>query len=231
MPADMDSFPGGTALTHLRVYDWPAQDGRCGGSPHLHTASTEAYVVLAGEGAVETLSGQGGHAEHVLGPGSLLWFTPGTVHRLVNGSGDLEILVVMQNAGLPEAGDAVLTFPPDVLADPSAYRKAVAKPARERRDLAMAGFVELRAGVQAHGPEALTDLYQAAGRLVRERVTDWQRLWQQRVSDQVERTRVHLERLAEGDPTHLGDSAVHSAPRTTEEIFGMCGRLQVWRME
>lgn len=229
MPGDMDSFPGGTALTHLRVYDWPAEDGRCGGSPHLHTASAEAYVVLAGEGSVETLSGCAGHVEHPLTSGSLLWFTPGTVHRLVNASGDLEIMVVMQNAGLPEAGDAVLTFPPDVMDDPDAYGKAVALPARKRRDLAMTGFVELRERVLEHGPEALTELYRAAGRLVRDRTPDWKDIWEQRVHAQAERTREQLERLAEGDVDHLGQSAVYGAPGTTEEIFGMCGRLQVWR--
>ncbi|MFD0804404.1 cupin domain-containing protein, partial [Streptomonospora algeriensis] len=120
-------FPGGTAVSHLHVYDWPTPDGLAGGSPHLHTASTEGYVVVRGEGALETLSGSG-YTRTPLAPGTLLWFTPGTVHRLVNGSGDLELLVVMQNAGLPEAGDAVLTYPPDVLADPDAYARVTAIP-------------------------------------------------------------------------------------------------------
>jgi hypothetical protein len=34
----------------------------------------------------------------------------------------------MSNAGLPEAGDAVFTFPPEVLADPEAYRAAATLP-------------------------------------------------------------------------------------------------------
>jgi hypothetical protein len=38
----------------------------------------------------------------------IAWFTPGTVHRMVNGSG-LRATVLMQNSGLPEAGDAVFT--------------------------------------------------------------------------------------------------------------------------
>ncbi|GAB3933934.1 hypothetical protein GCM10027614_06000 [Micromonospora vulcania] len=54
------------------------------------------------------------------------------MHRLVNGGG-LSIVVLMQNSGLPEAGDAVLTFPPDVLADPAAYAAAAALPDGERR--------------------------------------------------------------------------------------------------
>lgn len=49
-----------------------------------------------------------------LAPGTVAWFTPGTIHRLVN-EGDLRITVLMQNSGLPEAGDAVLTLPPQYL--------------------------------------------------------------------------------------------------------------------
>ena len=120
------AFPGATAVSRLRVYDWPTVDGLRGGSPHLHTASAEGYVVLGGRGAVQTLSGDG-YDEQPLSEGVMLWFTPGTVHRLVN-YGDLDILVVMQNAGLPEAGDAVLTFPPEILADPAAYARTAALP-------------------------------------------------------------------------------------------------------
>ena len=43
-------FPGGVAVSDLAVYDWEAADGRCGGSPHLHTASSEGYVVVGGAG-------------------------------------------------------------------------------------------------------------------------------------------------------------------------------------
>ena len=111
--ADRPPFPGAIAATHLRVYDTEAPDGLAGGTPHLHTACTEAYWVVAGTGAVQTLTA-GGYEEVPLEPGAFVWFTPGTIHRLVNG-GDLEILVLMQNAGLPEAGDMVITFPADVL--------------------------------------------------------------------------------------------------------------------
>jgi hypothetical protein len=124
-------FPGGTSVSHLRVYDWPAPDAPGGsGSPHFHTASTEAYVTLAGRGRVQTL-GPEGFAEHELAPGRIVWFGPGVIHRAVN-DGGLEVLVVMSNAGLPEAGDAVLTFPPEVLADPVAYRDAATLPVPSR---------------------------------------------------------------------------------------------------
>ena len=89
---------------------------------------------------------------HALVTGGVVWFEPGIIHRLVNTSGDLEIFVVMQNAGLPEAGDAVLTFPDDILGDPGAYRQAagiagedrLAEAAR-RRDLAVEGFAAYQA--------------------------------------------------------------------------------------
>jgi hypothetical protein len=110
----------------LDVYDWVAPDGLPGGSAHVHLASTEGYVVASGAGRLQTL-GERGYAETALRPGDCLWFTPGTIHRLVN-EGDLRLFVVMQNAGLPEHGDAVLTFPPEILADPDAYARAATLP-------------------------------------------------------------------------------------------------------
>ncbi len=63
--------------------------------------------MTGGRGAVQTLTAAG-FQETPLSPGALVWFTPGTIHRLVN-DGDLTLHVLMQNCGLPEAGDAVLT--------------------------------------------------------------------------------------------------------------------------
>jgi hypothetical protein len=85
--------------------------------------------VLAGAGSAQTL-GWRGFAETPLAPGALVWFTPRKVHRLVN-DGGLEILVIMSNTGLPEAGDAVLTFPAEVLADVEAHRRAAALPTQK----------------------------------------------------------------------------------------------------
>ena len=104
-------------MSHLRVYDTEAPDGLAGGTPHLHTLCTEAYAVVAGTGRVQTLT-TSGFREMPFEPGALVWFTPGTIHRLVN-DGGLEILVLMQNAGLPEAGDMVITFEPDVVPTPA----------------------------------------------------------------------------------------------------------------
>ncbi|WP_037662603.1 cupin domain-containing protein, partial [Streptomyces aurantiacus] len=163
-PAVHDGLPGGIGVSRLRVYDWPAADGLRGGTPHLHLTCTEGYTVVSGRGAVQTLT-PAGFRQDPLAPGALVWFTPGTIHRLVN-EGDLTIHVLMQNSGLPEAGDAVLTLPPHLLADPATYRAAVALPAdgteqateaaaRRRRDLAVEGFTALRAATGAGDPEPL----------------------------------------------------------------------------
>ena len=102
-------FPGGTSVSRLRVYDeavpdgfGAAPDGLPGGTPHLHTVSTEAYVVTAGSGSLQTLD-RTGYREHDLAPGSIVWFAPGTIHRVVNGGG-LEVVVIMSNRGLPGGG-------------------------------------------------------------------------------------------------------------------------------
>lgn len=60
----------------------------------------------------------------------------------------LEILVVMQSSGLPEAGDMVITFAPEVLDDPVAYAKAHALP-RARRPPPAAERTPARDGTRA----------------------------------------------------------------------------------
>jgi mannose-6-phosphate isomerase-like protein (cupin superfamily) len=224
------AFPGATALTRLDVYDWVAPDGLRGGSAHVHLASAEAYVVLAGRGRLQTL-GARGYAEAELRPDDCLWFTPGIIHRLVN-EGGLRLLVIMQNAGLPEAGDAVLTFPPEILADPAAYARAAALPgdggpaedaARRRRDLAIEGYLALREA----GPDALEGFFAAAVRLVAGRVPQWRERWQGGALGAAELTGRHLDLIAGGDAAHLADGVLRRSrlgghgPRS----YGMCGVL------
>jgi Cupin domain len=234
----MTGFPGGTSVSLVTVYDWPAPDGRAGGSPHLHTASTEGYVVLRGDGVVETLSAAG-YEEHQLSAGHVVWFTPGTVHRLVNG-GDLQILVVMQNAGLPESGDAVFTFPGEVLADRDRYRAAAALPAaaaddelaaaaRKRRDLALAGYQPLRDRIRAGDSGALAELHRAAAALVSDRVGGWRQQWRRGPLAQATATGGHLDGLEAVAAGHLATAAVYDAGEPTPR-FGMCGRLQTWNL-
>lgn len=234
----LPDFPGGTAVSHLCVYDWETADGLHGGSPHLHTVSTEAYVVTAGRGEVHTISAEG-PARDALAPGALLWFTPGTIHRLVNIE-ELELAVVMSNAGLPEAGDAVLTFPEEIVADPEAYRAAVALPAegseteradaaRARRDLALEGYRQLLEAIEAEGSGAFDRFRHHAVNLVRPRIAEWTEIFEANVGAETERVRSTLAALALGDGSHLDQARViRGQPRPQPRVFGMCGRLQTW---
>ena len=245
----MTNLPGGVAVSRLRVYDWLAPDGvgRAGsGTPHLHLASSEAYVVLSGTGAVHTLSPDG-VAEHPLAPGVVVTIQPGVIHRVVN-DGDLEVLVVMSNAGLPEVGDAVMTFPPAALTDIATYRDAAALPvggahsdvtdqqvaqaARARRDLALLGYGQLLQAVEHKGPRAaLHPFFEAAVRLVRPSVPRWQDLWGRTAFAETDATAAVLEGLMRGAAPHLQTGRAERlecdpAPRG----YGMCGRTQTWTL-
>ena len=252
-PAATAAFPGATAITVLDVYDWVAPDGLPGGSAHVHLASTEGYVVASGAGRLQTL-GERGYAETPLRPGDCLWFTPGTIHRLVN-EGDLRLFVVMQNAGLPEHGDAVLTFPPEILADSDAYARAatlpspesvasgpagsaggdsaggdaVAAAAQRRAGLAVEGYLALRERVLESGPRALDDFYAAALRLAGQRADDWRDRWQAGALATAELTGDHLDEIGAGVAGHLDAAGLWRIERPAEErSYGMCGRLTTY---
>jgi mannose-6-phosphate isomerase-like protein (cupin superfamily) len=228
-------LPGAVAVSHLCVYDWPAADGVCGGTPHLHLTCSEAYVVTGGRGAVQTLT-TSGYEVTPLEPGTVAWFTPGTIHRLVN-EDDLRITVLMQNNGLPEAGDAVLTLPPEYLTDPETYAAATLIPAdapeeeqervaRARRDLALEGYRALRA---ADGPEPLAAFHRAAAALVRPRLAAWRERWTRGAEAAAAATGEQLDRLERGDVSHLGDALVRAEQPSAYGKFGMCGRLDVYK--
>jgi mannose-6-phosphate isomerase-like protein (cupin superfamily) len=230
--AGTPAFPGAIGVSHLRVYDTEAPDGLAGGTPHVHTLCTEAYAVIAGRGHVQTLSGYG-YAEVPLDPGAFVWFTPGTIHRLVN-DGGLEILVMMQNAGLPEAGDMVITFAPDVLADPARYADAATLPpgeqttrgtgsaARARRDAAVTAFGALRDG----GASALADFHRAAAQIVRPHLDRFAMVWADGPAHASAATGEQLAALATGDASHLAAASVHRlAPPPDERRMGCCGTL------
>lgn len=235
-PSGSPPFPGGVAVSHLRVYDSVAPDGLAGGTPHCHTVCSEAYVVVAGHGRVQTISGDG-FAEVAIEAGSFVWFTPGTIHRLVNDGGDLEILVVMQNAGLPEAGDMVITLADDLLADPERYAAAAALPTdaittaadddavRARRDAAVAGFAAIRAG----GSDGLAAFHRRAAALVRPKVPGWRATFDAGPAAAVTATAAQLDALAAGTADHLSASTVHALPPPPDERrYGCCGTLGVW---
>jgi mannose-6-phosphate isomerase-like protein (cupin superfamily) len=226
-------FPGGTAVSGLSVYPWEAADGVCGGSPHVHLTCTEAYVTVGGTGAIHTLT-TSGFRETPLAEGEVVWFSPGTIHRAVNHDGRLRVIVVMQNSGLPEAGDAVFTFPPHILADPDAYQRAatLSEPtdtaARTRRDLAVEGFQVLAAHARRGDFEPLTDFYRAAVALKRDLVDGWEKIWESGPAEAVRRTGDHLAGLRAGRIDHLLAAGVRDAPAPPERAFGMCGRLDTY---
>lgn len=234
-PRSAGLFPGGTAVTQLTVYDWSGPDGVVGGSAHVHLACTEGYVVLGGQGRLQTLS-RDGFAQTPLTPMTVAWFSPGVIHRLIN-DGGLQILVVMQNAGLPEAGDSVLTFPPGHLADPHAYRAVASLPdlataqpdaARRRKDLAIEGFIRLRERVAEIGPKALDEFYAAAVSLVRDALPAWRSRWEAGPLVAAVATGEQLEMLGQGrvDYLHQGRLTVVSPP--ADRAYGMCGRLTAY---
>lgn len=237
LPPGSHVLPGGVAVSRLRVYDWPAADGACGGTPHLHTVAAEGYLVTAGSGRVETLSREG-LASTPLEPGVLAWFGPGTVHRLVDGGG-LEITTLMGDAGLPEAGDAVLTLPDEDL-EPDRYgalvrlptgvaEEEVAAAARRRRDLALRGWAVLRAEVAAGRPQALERLHERAAAIVRPHLPAWRETWRAGALARALASGEHLDALERGDVAHLGREPLqHRRPAPGPERFGMCGRLTTW---
>ncbi|GAB3002599.1 cupin domain-containing protein [Amycolatopsis acidiphila] len=228
-------LPGGVGLSRLRVYPWDTADGLHGGSPHLHLTCTECYCVLGGTGELHTLTAEG-LRKVSLAAGDAVWFTPGTIHRAVN-TGDLRVQVVMQNDGLPEAGDAVLTFPPEYLASPQTYASVASlgnggaaereERARRRRDLAIAGFGELVAG----GPRALEEFHAAAVALVRDRLDEWEKAWREKALAAAKRTGAQIEALRRGDGSHLREATVARLAAPPESAFGMCGYLAPYPRE
>lgn len=239
MATDGIPLPGGIGVSKLTVYRSPAPDGLVGGSAHVHLACTEGYVVVGGRGRVQTLNAAG-FREIPLREGAVVWFSPGTIHRLVNEDGELEIVTLMQNAGLPEAGDAVLTFPPPVLADLSRYATAAAvdgdggaavSRAEERRDLAIEGFRALRDRFEQEGPSALDPFYDRAAALVQHRIPVWRQLWKEHGARVAADTARWFDALEQGDPSYLREARVEAAGEPAETAFpGMCGTLATYRV-
>ncbi|WP_308114107.1 cupin domain-containing protein [Streptomyces brasiliscabiei] len=234
-PGPLPDFPGSVGLSRLSVYPWPTADDAHGGTPHMHLACAECYVVVGGRGRLETLGNQG-HQVTPLAPGDVVWFTPGTIHRAVN-DGDLRVLVVMQNSGLPEAGDAVMTFPPEYLT-PRAYPatasvldgdgRADADRARARRDLALEGFAELTRQWRRGNRAAYEDFCRAAAAVVRPRLAAWQETVQAGPLASAQRSLRQIGALTDGDWSHLLAAEVTRIAQPEEQSLGMCGYLHAY---
>jgi mannose-6-phosphate isomerase-like protein (cupin superfamily) len=237
----VEAFPGGIGVTHLRVYDTLAPDGLAGGSPHMHFACSEAYLVIKGRGFVQTLSSSG-FREITLCAGSMVWFTPGLIHRLVN-TDQLEIFALMENAGLPEHGDSVLTFPLEYLQDRDSYRQSASldsagltpadqlDAARKRRDLAVRGFQMLRAEWEKG---SLENFYHRAARLMQSKEPVWRGIWETGPMNTIQRTGTFLEQLKLGTSDYLNEGRVFEVPVDPEyelRKLGMCGTLRPYLPE
>ena len=241
---EIPPIPGAIGLTHLKVYTSEGPDGLRGGCPHMHFTCTESYVVLAGKGSVQTLN-VNGFEEVPLEAGKLIWFTPGVIHRLINDDGKLELLVMMQNAGLPEAGDHVLCFPQSVIAEKEAYFKQASlasaeglvftageKSAFSRRDLAVEGFNQLRERMAAHGASAMFDFYRAAIETVRPNLKHWRSVWKKSALTVTLSTEKQLESIDQGKTDHLAAGRVYTLPAPGgERKLGFCGWLSPYKSE
>lgn len=238
----VEAFPGGIGVTHLRVYDSLAPDGLAGGSPHMHFACSEAYLVIQGRGSVQTLSSTG-FREIPLRAGSMVWFTPGLIHRLINTDAQLEIFAVMENAGLPEHGDSVFTFPLEYLQDKECYLQSASlgaaglapadqqDAARKRRDLAVEGFQMLRDKLEKG---SLQSFYDQAARLMRSKEPLWRGIWEAGPVHTIQRTRNFLDKLNLGTGDYLNAGRAFEFPVDPEyEVrkLGMCGTLRPYLPE
>lgn len=231
----LPEFPGAVGISDLTSYPWPTADGEHGGSPHMHLTCAEAYIVVSGRGRLQTLSHAGPSIQE-LSPGDVVWFTPGTIHRAINDS-DLHVIVIMQNGGLPEAGDAVMTFPAEYLttecyADAACLLDQNGAPslegARRRRDLAVAGFTELLRQWELGNHAALDDFYSSAAALVAPRLTEWRRLIASGAAATVVAAWEHVEALRAGNTAHLKLAAVNRIPNPSSRTLGMCGFLRAY---
>mgnify|MGYP001216175161 FL=1 len=228
---DLLTMPGGTLITRLKVYDTPTPDGQRGGTPHMHLLCSEMYFVLAGSGAVEVID-RNGFSRVELQHYSAFLFSPGTIHRLINPNGDLELLVIMANSGLPERGDNVVTFETDLLADQAAYdaamRVTTLDEAYTRRDRGVRGFLTIKAAF-ARSPEegqaALSQFYQAAAARTADRLPEWRTIIRDGAHTQAEHSLENLDRLSEGSTGFLQQATQSLIPAAAMNKLGFCGHL------
>jgi mannose-6-phosphate isomerase-like protein (cupin superfamily) len=224
-------MPGATLMTRLKVYDTPTSDGQIGGTPHVHLVCTELYFVLNGSGAVELLDKDGFRRVDLHSYEALL-FTPGTIHRLINPHRDLEILVIMQNSGLPERGDNVVTFTDEWLTSDSAYAEAMhvssVEDAYRRRDRGVEGFLQLKAAFENGSDEgrgALEGFYQHAAARTSSVQTQWRQIIQQGALAEAQKSLNQLNQLAQANTDYLLDNAVSLIQPPDQSKLGFCGHL------
>ncbi len=224
-------LPGANTITRLKVYDTVGPDGQRGGTPHLHLMCSEMYFVLAGSGAVEMIDGSG-FSRVALEPYAALVFSPGTIHRLINPDGDLLILVLMANAGLPERGDNVVCFPEEFLSDDVQFNAAMKistpEDAYRRKDRGVEGFLALKTAFEQSaeaGRAALRRVYEQAAARTEGKRAEWAEVVINGAQAQAEQSLDHLHDLAGPNIEYLFD-ARHALIHANEPIrLGFCGHL------
>jgi mannose-6-phosphate isomerase-like protein (cupin superfamily) len=224
-------MPGATLMTRLNVYATPAPDGQMSGTPHTHLACTEMYVVLSGRGAVELLD-KDGFARVEMAAHDALLFAPGTIHRLINPDGNFEILVIMQNSGLPERGDNVVTFCEEWLSNDQAYAAAMTVKTLEdaylRRNRGVEGFMQLKATFaesKEAGQAALEKFYTYAAARTAARQAQWGEIVRNGALAAAQETLEQLDQLKQHDVSHLSQSSYAVIRQSNANKLGFCGHL------
>lgn len=217
-------------MSHLKIYDAPGPDGQRGGTPHVHLLCTEMYVVLAGSGRVEIIDAHG-FSSVELALNDALVFTPGTLHRLINPNGDLEILVIMQNSGLPERGDNVVCFTEEWLASDDVYREAMQvrtlEDALRRRDRGIEGFLALKAAFARDlqtGQHQLEQFFTQANARTAALRSQWEQVVRAGALAEAQESLDRLRQLDSGDTSALM-GARHQHIATAPTVLGFCGHI------
>lgn len=224
-------MPGATLATRLKVYDTAGPDGQRGGTPHMHLLCSEMYFVLSGSGFVDMIDWHG-FSRHPLQAHSALVFSPGTLHRLINPEGDLELLITMQNSGLPERGDNVVSFEEEILADDLAYQRAMAASSFEeayaRRDRGVEGFLALKAAFDQsleHGRQRLERFFEQATSRTKPLRSQWQHVIEQGALSEARQSLNHLQHLNRQQFDYLRGAQHFAIAPSAYTTPGFCGAL------
>jgi mannose-6-phosphate isomerase-like protein (cupin superfamily) len=224
-------MPGATLVTRLKVYDTVTPDGQIGGTPHIHLMCTEMYYVLSGSGAIELLD-MNGFSRVEVGPDSALVFSPGTIHRLINPHGDLLVLVIMQNSGLPERGDNVVSFTEEWMVHDGRYNEAMmiqsVEEAHRRRDRGVKGFLQLKAAFEESpdaGQRALQRFYDLSNERTANLRAEWARIIKEGSLAAAETSLDNLKALEDGRTDFLKDAQNHLIQPGDFNKLGFCGEL------
>ncbi len=231
-------LPGGIGLTHIRVYSETGPDGVPGGGAHVHLACSEIYYILKGTGSIELMSIDGVETVDLV-PNKAVFFRPGIFHRVINPNRDLELLAIMQNGGLPERGDFVMSFPSEVLANPALYAQSLRctnmTEALKRRDLSLKGYNELKAAFGRsldEGQTALRAFYRQARNLIAPKVDGFEWVLKQGAQNEVKDSLDACDFIRVGRTDYLERSR-HAAlyPLVNPAKPGMCGELHPYALD